>query len=285
MRQQRPALFTNDQYMNLSSSFRIFKHQIQDKVDVHCHEFYELAFVTAGTGKQIVNGNPSIIEKGTMFFLTPADFHEIIPNQDSVIHLYNLIFSGDMINNQVTELLFSVRRSYIHCFEDHQYIRMRSDWDRIWEEAQVSKVGAQMILQGAIERVLIDLYRECHTQGSSPESRMSKNATDTLLRNSTIYIQHRFRESITLEQVAKHYGLSPNYFSECFKQVLGISFQNYVVNTRLDFAKSLLKVSNMTITEICLSSGFNTLSHFEKMFKKKFSVTPKSYRSHHSIDL
>ncbi|MCQ6561348.1 AraC family transcriptional regulator [Paenibacillus mendelii] len=282
MRHRLPELLTNDQYMNLSSSFRIFKNQIRNIIDVHCHEFYELAFVTSGSGVQKINGVESPIVKGSIFLLTPADFHEIVPDKNAGIQLYNLIFTSEMLHQQLMELLFSVRHIYTHHFEDEEYERMLWEWERIWDEAQISRVGSQLIVRGAIERVLIDLFRQCSILQSDFENRTARNTTDAIIRSSTIFIQHRFRESISLEQVAKHYNLSPNYFSGCFKQVLGVSFQTYVVNTRLEFAKSLIRVSNLSVTEVCLSSGFNTLAHFERMFKKKFGVTPKEYRATHS---
>ena len=282
MRHRLPELLTNDQFMNLSSSFRMFKDQVRNRVDVHCHEFYEMAFVTSGSGKQMINGVESPIIKGSIFLLTPADFHEIVPDEDSEIQLYNLIFTAEMIPQQVMELLFSERHMYIHCFEDRAYERMLWEWERIWDEAHISQVGSQYIVHGAIERVLIDLYRQCNIQQSKLENSNARHTTDAVIRNSTIFIQHRFRESISLEQVAKHYNLSPNYFSGCFKQVLGVSFQTYVVNTRLEFAKSLLRVSNLSVTEICFSSGFNTLTYFERVFKKKTRVTATEYRAQYS---
>ena len=279
MRYRLPELLTNDQYMNLSSSFRIFKDHIRQVVDVHCHEFYELAFVTSGSGVQKINGVELPLVKGSIFLLTPADFHEIIPDEHSEIQLYNLIFTSELIQQQLMELLFSVKHLYTHCFEEQDYERMLGEWERIWEEAQSARIGSQWIVRGAIERVLIDLYRQFNILPSDMEKGNASHTIDAVIRSSTILIQHRFRESITLQQVAKHYNLSPNYFSGCFKQVLGMSFQTYVVNTRLEFAKSLIRVSNLSVTEVCLSSGFNTLTHFERMFKKKFGVTPSGYRA------
>jgi AraC-like DNA-binding protein len=72
--------------------------------------------------------------------------------------------------------------------------------------------------------------------------------------------------------------LSANYFSECFHRVVGTPFQTYLADTRLEFAKALLGVSQLSVTEVCYASGFNTLAHFERMFKRKYGHTPSRYR-------
>ncbi|MFC3773402.1 AraC family ligand binding domain-containing protein [Paenibacillus sp. GCM10012303] len=52
--------------------------------------------MTEGTGTNVLNGVSHPLERGSLFLLTPADFHEVYPDPDSVLHIYNVIFSEDI---------------------------------------------------------------------------------------------------------------------------------------------------------------------------------------------
>ena len=82
--------------------------------------------------------------------------------------------------------------------------------------------------------------------------------------------------------MARHIGYSPNYFSAEFKKETGVEFQKYLRNLRLDFAMKLLKLSRLSVTEVCFECGFNTLAHFLSAFKSFVGVTPSEYRKNHS---
>jgi len=98
------------------------------------------------------------------------------------------------------------------------------------------------------------------------------------IRTALVYIHHHFREQLTLNDVAGHARLSPSYFSECFHRTTGSSFQRYLQELRLRFAVSLLHASMLPITDICSAAGFNTLSHFDRAFKRGFGRSPRDLR-------
>jgi AraC-like DNA-binding protein len=81
-----------------------------------------------------------------------------------------------------------------------------------------------------------------------------------------------------LEDASKQARLAPNYFSDVFRRATGISFQHYLQELRISFARSLLRASSLPVTDICYASGFRTLTHFERVFKQKYGLTPRAYR-------
>jgi AraC-like DNA-binding protein len=91
-------------------------------------------------------------------------------------------------------------------------------------------------------------------------------------------MHNHFRENLYLKDVAQQANLAPNYFSEAFHKLTGIPFQTYLQDLRLRFALALLRVSDLSVTEICYASGFNTLSHFLRVFKQKFHQSPNTFR-------
>lgn len=252
--------------------------------ELHWHEFYELTFVLSGDGINIVNGVSLELKPGDLFLLTPADFHEISPSRGQTLQLYNLIFSQQMLSDEMVHLLFSedVGR-YARFHDQEKYESMLFRFKCIQYENDYFAAGRKISFRCELERVLIEWHR--HRQKSSEstyELAIQKNdfpyALHYSIEKSLIYIQHHFRQQITLKDAARQSNLSPNYFSELFRKSTGVTFQHHLQQLRLRCAHSLLRASQLTVTEICYASGFNTLTHFEKVFRQHFGMTPREAR-------
>ncbi|MGP1373755.1 MAG: helix-turn-helix domain-containing protein [Almyronema sp.] len=99
------------------------------------------------------------------------------------------------------------------------------------------------------------------------------------LRQVLAYIDAYLTQDIKLADLAKLIGLSPFHFSRLFKQSLGISPYQYLIQQRVERAKRLLKHSDQAIVEIALACGFNSHSHLSKQFRQLTGTTPKAYRA------
>lgn len=275
-----PERLRNEHFLTMPSPFRIFQHEIDQPIHTHWHEFFELGFVVSGEGNHVMNGIPQPIRRGSCFLLTPADFHAIIPTPGQTIQLYDVIFLEQFIREQVMDLVFEGRTQYIHTFNSEDADLMEQEFIRLWEESEYPQKGGDLIRQGGLERILIDLTRKCPTATISKDSleQDNKMPMNPLIRKALLYIQHHFREPLTLKETAEVCGLSANYFSECFRKYTGFTFQSYVLNQRLLFAKALLQTTKLPVTEICYASGFNTIAHFERSFKKSFDQCPRDVR-------
>ena len=93
------------------------------------------------------------------------------------------------------------------------------------------------------------------------------------------YIETNYHEDIYLEKLADEYHVSLSYLSRIFKEHYGITFQQYLANTRIGHAKNLLITTNMTINDISEAAGFNSRNTFIRMFKKLEGVTPTEFRT------
>ncbi len=98
------------------------------------------------------------------------------------------------------------------------------------------------------------------------------------IRQSKQYIQNHYHEQITLEEVSSEVGLSAGYFSALFKKETGEGFAKYLINVRIEQAKILLRETNLSVSEICKSVGYNDLKHFASTFEKAAGVKPGTYR-------
>lgn len=94
------------------------------------------------------------------------------------------------------------------------------------------------------------------------------------------YITKNYEQKIRLEDIAAQIHLNVSYISTIFKEQLGVSISDYVLDYRLTLAKNMLTDSNDNpISEIALSVGFYDTAHFTKSFKKAFGITPREYRN------
>ncbi|WP_186445702.1 AraC family transcriptional regulator [Paenibacillus cremeus] len=275
---QQPRRLTNDQFLSPSAPFHIYHQLVRERWELHWHEFYELCFVIGGSGTNILNGEPHRLAPGSMFLLTPADFHEIYPDDGGRIELFNVVFKEGCVDEAIHELLFRDLAELAVRFEAEQASGMEAEFRRIWKEAMEPRTGGAMVVRGTLERILIELVRECERQ--TLEFRKLGESGSTLyptVHRALVYMHHHFRSPLTLEDAAGQAQLHPNYFSECFRKMTGHSFQQYLLDLRLTFARSLLTASDLPVTEICHASGFNTLTHFERVFKRRFGQSPRHY--------
>jgi len=92
-------------------------------------------------------------------------------------------------------------------------------------------------------------------------------------------IQENLEEKISLVEVAAAVRICPSYLSEQFKQVTGHNFVEYVAQARLAKACELLRTTGARISDIAFASGFQSLSQFNRVFKKMRGKSPRSYRA------
>ena len=91
-------------------------------------------------------------------------------------------------------------------------------------------------------------------------------------------LEKHYNKNITLEEAAKTACLNKCYFSRFFKLVMGFTFTNYLQRIRIEKSKELLLNSDFTISRIAFLTGFNTLSFFNRTFKKFVKMAPNQFR-------
>lgn len=275
MTRERPRRLTFAQFMPPKATLELFRGDVTETTGLHWHEFYEMSFIVSGQGSHLLNGKRFSVQRGSLFLLTPADFHELKPNTGQTLQLFNTIFSEEMLDTHLVEMLFHRMERQVTIVQEATMSDIEYEFERLWSEIHAEKRDQQRMIKNSLERILIEFAR------ASEDTIVKEAAASELLppiRKALIYMQHHFRESLSLKDAAQQANLTPNYFSELFKKSTGFSFQTHLQDLRLSFAKSLLKASNLTVTEICYGCGFNNLTHFEKVFKQKNGISPKEFR-------
>ena len=98
------------------------------------------------------------------------------------------------------------------------------------------------------------------------------------IENAKEFMQRHFRDNISLNQISNYCHTSQFHFSRIFKQFTNCSPYQYLLFIRLNHAEVLLRSTSKPITDICFSSGFNSLEHFATIFRTKFKKNPSEYR-------
>ena len=97
------------------------------------------------------------------------------------------------------------------------------------------------------------------------------------------YLRRHFREQISLEETARQVHYAPAYLSTLFRKVAGMTYTDYVQRLRIAEAKRLLATTQQGITEIAGEVGFNSLTHFNRVFRKLEGRAPSSYRAEFTV--
>ncbi len=106
-----------------------------------------------------------------------------------------------------------------------------------------------------------------------------ENAEPPVITKARSYIHEHQTEELSLGQVAKAVNMSSYYFCKMFKKVTGINFTDYVARVRIEKSKNLLLNPNLRVSEIAFEVGFQSLTHFNRVFKKILGQSPTDYRA------
>ncbi len=117
------------------------------------------------------------------------------------------------------------------------------------------------------------------------KSAVKTENTDTVYRKNKqikrvlTKIRNDYSKPLTLDDLAKEAHLNSQYFCRAFKELTGKPPIDYLNYYRIECAAEQLRLSDLSVTEVALSCGFNDLSYFNRMFKRRKNMTPTQYRN------
>lgn len=119
------------------------------------------------------------------------------------------------------------------------------------------------------------------TKTQFEQSTSSHRAEPVQIWKARKFIQEHSAEELSLRKVAKAVNINANHLSERFRQVTGVNFVDYVARMRFQNACDLLRTSNRRVSEIAFAVGFQSLSQFNRVFKRFSKRSPTQYRAAH----
>ena len=139
------------------------------------------------------------------------------------------------------------------------------------------KVVSQKQHDSAVK--LLNIFAQHLAMLSNQVFIQQENSEPPVISRARAYIHEHQTEEISLGQVAKAVNMSSYYFCKMFKKVTGINFTDYVARVRIEKSKNLLLNPNLRVSEIAFEVGFQSLTHFNRVFKKILGQSPTEYRA------
>lgn len=127
---------------------------------------------------------------------------------------------------------------------------------------------------------LLKIFAQHLSMLSNQVIMQQQNAEPPMIAKAKAFIQEHQTENVRLQEVAKAINMNKFYFCKRFKRVTGISFTDYLTRIRMEKCKNLLLNPNLRVSEIAFESGFQSITNFNRVFKKILGQSPTDYRRH-----
>lgn len=149
------------------------------------------------------------------------------------------------------------------------------------ERGRAAFFGTPVVCPRKIESVtmLLTIFAEHLSARSNEITLRQNNAEPPAISRAKQYIAEHHTEDLTLGQVAQAVHMSVFYFCKLFHKSTGLHFTEYVSRVRIERAKNLLLNPNLRISEIAYEVGFQSLTHFNRVFKQVAGQSPTGFRA------
>jgi AraC family transcriptional regulator len=149
---------------------------------------------------------------------------------------------------------------------------------RFLEELMVGGFADRTCVQLLANLLVIHLLRHYSTISETADRASSKLARHKL-RRATDYINKNLRDDLSLEKISKALCMSPCHFAHQFKQTTGHTPHRYVIGCRMEKAKSLLRETKLSVSEIAQMVGYTSQGYFSTVFRQSIGRSPLRYRN------
>ncbi len=213
--------------------------------------YWLLHYVSSGKGIFVREGETHILKKGDLFIIPPfiETYYEADQNTP-----WNYVWIGFTTKNPPAP---SFETPVIHCPEAAT----------LFEEMKLcgkKNKGKAEFLVAKLWELISLLSEETETKPDYVEQ-------------SIQYMKNEYMNSISISELANNLRIDRSYFSNIFKEQIGISPMKYLSNLRLSIAAELMVKNDTSPTTAALSCGYSDIYHFSKAFKKEFGVSPRNY--------
>ena len=254
----------------------------------HWHPEVEILMVFAGSLHYRLDDRDIILNAGDILVINPNQFHCSVSHTKGRQHV-NVIFSLEAISMAEDHIF---QKNFVAPLSDGRlqlpnllqpdhpaYEAVASAMQRIsignlyLDDSKLQRYAQVMTMCIALQPYCI-LTRP-KDQRQSPE--------DRTVRMAMLHIHNKYAEPLTLEQIAAHVHLHPNYLCNIFKKQTGHTVMEHLARTRVDAAKFLLRRDALPMARVAELSGFSSERTFFRQFQMYAGMTPKSYQKEQYI--
>ena len=255
---------------------------------IHNHEVFELNFVEHAPGvRRVVGDSNEVIGEYDLAIITGPDLEHVWEQntctseniREITVHFYfDLGEDGFLAHNpfmSLRKMLLEARKGMAFPLDDIMRVYTLLD--------TLSSVKEGFYAVSQFMTILYELSksRDMHTLASSSYAKVAVESDSRRVLKVKNYIAKNYTEEIRLNTLADIAGMSPSAFSRFFKSHTGRTLSEYIIEQRLGYASRMLVDTTNSVAEICYACGFNNLSNFNRIFKKKKNCSPTEFRENY----
>lgn len=252
---------------------------------IHSHSDYELNFTENAAGvKRIVGDSVEVIGDYDLVLVSSKELEHVLEQHECrspKIREITIQFSPDIFEKNFTnkQQFDTIRKMLVKgqkgiAFPMSAIMKVYPLLDSLSME-QDSFYAVMKFFTILYE---LSKCKEAKTLSSSPFARIDTHSESRRVQNIQQYINENYKQDIRLPVLAQMAGMSAVAFSRFFKARTGTSLSDYIIDVRLGHASQMLVQTGTPVADICLECGFNNLSNFNRIFKKKKGCSPQEYR-------
>lgn len=226
----------------------------------HTHPYYELVYYYEGEGRVSVMDKVYAFEKNTFAISMPEHYHNERGGKG-----VQLIYISFTLNGFTLE-------DGLHRDEDGRIGKLVAE---CYEELEGRRPVFQLILNNIAEKIVLSVIRK-----ELKDEEQRDNDFGYILN----YVDMSYNLNLSVKQIAKNIGYSYDYFRDLFFRHMNISAKDYLLDKKIEHAKSLLISTDYRLPQIASLSGFSSASHLCMVFRKKTGMTPQQFTRAHEED-
>jgi AraC-like DNA-binding protein len=264
-------------------SFLVFD-RLKDTFEfpIHYHPEYEINFIQGGKGvKRIVGDHIEEIDDVELVLVGPNLYHgwELNKCKNKDIHEITIQFHNDLFSDSLLarRIMMPIKEMFNRA--NHGILFSKKTGLELGE--RLSRISKRDGMDYFLEVISI-----LHDMANSRNQRLLSTFTvdsdvfedDDKMKLVYEYIQKKFSDKITLDDVSDVARMSPVSFNRFIKKRTGKTFVNYLNDIRIGYAARWLVEKDLSISEIAFKSGFNNIANFNRIFKSVKNTTPSQYR-------
>ena len=268
------------------SAFNLSTGYLERSYQAHWHSYGEIVLVGPGkTNIYMVNQHTYELVEGDFLLVWPMEVHSIVDadRKDALV----IQFSNSFINSlfDLQRIMHFYRNLHVLCINSHPQLvgRLRPLADQMKEIFLSAAPDRELRCCMLLMEFMLALDE--HRDEFVPELRGGETPsyTDSVMRRMVLVTDH-IKHNLTSDDLsqgamAEMAGISKDYFSRIFRSVTGMNYSKWLNMVRMEKATELLADRQLTLTEIAMSSGFQSISSFNRVFHAEKGMSPGEYRT------
>lgn len=233
------------------------------------NSIYHIAYVRKGEGCYIYDGVNDWMEEGKLYFFTSGYKHSRWLNKNNLPQMI-LIRCGIMDTSREEVIEPMVPFGFSFKTDNSTYMTLFCHMANQFKE--VNNPYRHEQCETLLHHILFLLARDLSHDGED-------RVVDLRIDQVKAYIHENLQHKITIGELSDIAKLSPNYFRQKFRHVVGCYPKAYIINRRVEKAVYLLQETDYSITDIAEKLGYSDLFSFSKQFKEKTGYSPTDFRN------